>query len=213
MNNDVKEISHNAARFWFEASQYFESICQLAESISNQLTKEGYIPTFQSYGLKFAAYDQGETRLVHDRLKNHWFGRFSVDAIEEQQENIIYGFGISFGFINPDSEVEPWIPLVYIFKGKTVENEEWNEWDHSRILFAPSNLLAQSSNVGEYLISLDVDNFDSIEHVSILVFPLGAIRSTDDIAKIVKPSVEALRANDENKLEDIKPYLLSLLSG
>ena len=197
MYEDVKEISHDAAKFWFEANQYFESISQLAESISNQLAKDGYSPKYQSYGLKFAAYDQGETRLVYDRLKNHWFGRFSVNALQEEQEKIIYGFGISFGINDPDSEVEPWIPLVYIFKGKTAESEEWKEWDHSRLLFTPSNLLTQSNQVGEYIISLDVDNFDAIEYVNILVFPLGAIRSTDDIAKIVKPSVEVLRANNE----------------
>lgn len=208
MNDEIKRITHDAARFWYESWQYFESISLLAEAIANQLAKDGYNPAFQSYGLKFAAHDRGDTRLVYDRLKNHWFGVFSVGDTLEKETCITYGFGITFGFNDPTSNVDPWIPLVYIFKGRAKENSEWNIWEYSRNLLTPSCLLAKPNNQSDYFVTIDVQNYESIEYLHALRLPLGAVRSTDDIAKIIKPCVEALRNNNERLLQEIEDYLL-----
>ena len=207
MNDEIKTITHDAAKFWYEAWQYFESISLLAEAIANQLSKDGYNPNFQSYGLKFAAYDRGETRLVYDRLKNHWLGRFSIGDTVEKEENVTYGFGITFGFNDPASSVDPWIPIVYIFKSKVKENSEWKDWEYSRNLLTPSCLLTQLNKENDYIVKIDVSNYDAIEYLNVLRFPLGAIRTTDDVSKIIKPSVEALRRNDEMTLIKIHDYL------
>lgn len=210
MNKEIKTITHDSANFWYEARQYFESVTLLAEAIANQLVKEGYDPIDQQYGFKFLVYDHGHTRLVYDRLKNHWLGRFTIGDSKEKQENVVYGFGITFGFNDPQSNVDPWIPLVYFFKSKMVDNKKWNDWDYSRILFSPSNLLMQLNEEETFIIKIPVSNFDAIEYVNALIFPLGAIRTTDDVSKIVKPSIEALHCNNESPLQEIKTYLLSV---
>jgi len=209
MNDEIKTITHDAAKFWYEAWQYFESISLLAEAIANQLEKDGYNPKFQSYGLKFAAYDRGETRLVYDRLKNQWIGRFSIFDTIEKEENITYGFGITFGFNDPVSSVEPWIPIVYIFKSKVKENSEWKDWDYRNLLASPC-LLTQLKEENDYIVKIDVSNYDAIEYLNVLRFPLGAVRTTDDVSKIIKPSVEALRHNNEMTLIKIQDFLLPI---
>ena len=208
MNNEIEKVTHDAAIFWYEASQYFESMSMLAEAIANQLAKDGYNPIFQSYGLKFSAWDRGETRLVYDRLKNHWFGRFSIDNIPEKDEQATYGFGITFGYNDPDSRVEPWLPLIYLFKGKVKENGEWNDWEYSRNLFTPTSLFGQRVTKSDHIMELDVSNYDAIDYVNVLRFPLGAVCTTDDVSKIIKPSVESLRFNTEAGLQSITSYLL-----
>lgn len=208
MNDEIRKVTHEAAKFWYEASQYFESISFLAEAIANQLAKDGYTPSFLSYGLKFAAYDRGDTRLVYDRLKNHWYGKFSVGNNPEDDEHATYGFGITYGFNDPASNVDPWIPLIYLFKGKVKEIGEWKDWEYSRNLFTPSNLLNQPKKEDSHILELDVKNYDAIEYVKALIFPLGAVTNTDDVSKIVKPSVEALRINDDTVLKNISGYLL-----
>ncbi len=210
MNSQTKALSHDAAKFWYEAWRYFESISLLAETLANQLSKDGYEPTPQSYNLKFFAYDPGDTRLVHDRLKNHWFGLFSIDDTIEDKENLQYGFGIIFGSNDPSSSVNPWIPVVYIFKAKMKEGAPWESWKHGRKLFSPSTVLSQANEGNHYILNLDVSNHSDIEYLKILRFPLGAIRSTDDVSRITKPSVEALRHDTESMLAGIEPYLLSM---
>jgi len=78
MNDDIKARTLNTAKFWYESSKFFNSLSLLAEAISNELINLGYKLVDKSYGLKFAASDPGGTRLVYDRIKNHWFGEFTL---------------------------------------------------------------------------------------------------------------------------------------
>ena len=207
MNAEIKVKSIDAAKFWYESSLFFESICLLAEAISNQLSASGYKPLFHSYGLKFAASDPGGTRLVYDRVKNHWFGEFSIGDHVEQHEITTYGFGIAFGINDPESSVSPWFPIVYFFKSKIVENAKWKSWEYPQKLFSPINLMILMEETEKYIINVNVDDYDDIDYAKVIVFPLGTICSTDDVAKITKPCVEALRSDDENQLKPIEEYL------
>lgn len=204
MKSDIKSITESAAKFWFEASQFLENLCLLAEAISNQLAKEGYSPISYSYGLKFAAFDRGDTRLVYDRMKNHWYGRFLICDSNGASNNDFYGYGISFDVNNPSSAVKTWIPLIYFFKGKT-RGVEWKDWDFSRILFSPSNVLSQIKFQNSALVNLDVGDLKEIDSVRAVFYPLGAIQTMEDIGMIVKPTVEALRQNNADCLsEEVK---------
>ncbi len=207
MNDEIKTRTIDAAKFWYESSKFFQSICLLTEAISNQLTSHGYKPVHQSYGLKFAVSDIGETRFVYDRLKNHWFGEFSLGDYVEEEKDLIYGFGVAFGSNDPESDVSPWLPFAYFFKSKMIDGSEWKRWEYPQALFSPAKLMYALRENKEHIINIDVSRFDAIAFVKALIFPLGAILSTDDLAKITKPAVEALRYNDEKKLESIGEYM------
>lgn len=209
MNDKIKIRTIDAAKFWYESSKFFQSICLLTEAISNQLTNHGYKPLFKSYGLKFAASDPGETRLVYDRLKNHWFGEFSLGDYVEEEKDSIYGFGVAFGSNDPESDVSPWLPFTYFFKSKMIDGSEWKHWEYPQALFSPAKLMYALLKNKEQIINIDVSGFDAIGFVKAIIFPIGAILNSDDLAKIIKPAVEALRYDDEKKLESIGEYMFT----
>lgn len=223
MNNQ----SQCAARFWFEASTFFENITLLAEAIAREMDNNGYKAIKIIHGNKYDVWNTGVGRLMADRIQNHWYGLFEVtpttnnldttnhddevDIDQSQQGDTSYGFGITFGVYDPGSPVDPWIPLVYLYKGTCKPGKKWETWRYNRTLFTPSNLLKEYDKQKKCILSFyNIPAFPDINCVSVIAFELGKICSISDVRAIIKPSIEALRSGVEESLNKIKEekYLL-----
>ena len=208
VNQDNRQLSHDAGQFWFEASRFLESNALLAESIAATLVNFGHNPAYKSYGLRFSAADRGETRLVHDRLKNHWFGNFSLTT-DADAGNTVYGFGVVYGRTDPKSLAAPWIPLVYFFRSDMADGTRWDDWQHQCRLCIPSVLLSLPEQEGRrWMLCVNTDGVTGVNAVQVIRVPLGAVGSSEDVQRLVEPIVNALSTGNEEALATLADYLI-----
>lgn len=208
VNPEYRQLSHEAGRFWFEASRFLESNALLAESIAATLVNFGRNPEYKPYGLRFSAADQGETRLIHDRLKNHWFGNFSLTT-DADAGNTVYGFGVVYGRTNPESIASPWIPLVYFFRSDMADGTKWHDWQHQCKLCVPSVLLSlPEQEAGRWISHVNTNGVTGVNAVQVIRIPLGAVGSSEDVQRLVEPIVNALITGEEEALAPLADYLI-----
>lgn len=213
MRSEFKHTSLKAGLFWYEAWSFFRDIGLLMETVANVLVSLGYQPIRPYYGVPFSA-NQPPSRLVYDRVLMHWMGTFPEPKGPGDDQIIHYGYGLGFGNTHPQAPVNPWIPLFYFFKAEMVGTAAWELGNWNKRFFDPVTLAHLPTKTGRYLVYFAADQLTEcatkVKQITAIRIPLGALNSTEDVARIVGPVIQALRHNDESYLAELGESLMAV---
>jgi len=217
MKEEYKNSSIKFGQYYLDIYSFFKQLTLLMKAVADELTMLGLKPRSESYGLPYFfhntdIYSMGFT------IPKAIVGRFydKKDAKNPAEEIVHYCYSIMFKEHDPESLVEPWIPILYFMKGVLVSPSEWDYWKwNSRLLDEkPTGGTGLTNN--QYLISILTKEYeklsdlgDKIEQVHIIRIPLISITTSDIIKRLVKPVVQALKGETETPLtSEVKEFLI-----
>jgi len=211
MHPDIINKSKDTARFYFSCYKFFRDLELLIIEVSHDLSICGFKVRPLTYGLTYGAIARGRAGSGYN-LPTEFFGLCYEDTTTDYSKvSTHYAYGILLQQKNPDSEIEPWSPVLYFMKGVPCSPSDWNYWEYNQKVFElafPKGGSTEGDQLVRATFPAGSPLYGKLDHAWCVAVPLGAVATSEDIALITLPIITALKHEDPTHLEPLKEILL-----
>jgi len=212
MDIDINNKSTEAARFYFSCYKFFRDLELLIMEIGHNLNICGFKIRQFTFGLPYSIIYMARNQSGYNYFPIEFLGMCYDEATTDYSKKLLhYNYGILLRPKNPDSEIESWQPVLYFIKGMLSTSSDWSYWEGNQRIVERAFPRGGSSE-GDQLVRVTLPEgnplYGKLDHAWCVAVPLGAVATSEDVARITLPIITALKHEDSAHLEPWKEILL-----